>query len=44
MLKGVVIDPGHGGVDSGATLGNTLEKDYTLQISRYMFDRFNECI
>lgn len=42
MLKGVVIDPGHGGVDSGATLGNTLEKDYTLQISRYMFDRFNE--
>lgn len=41
-LKGVVIDPGHGGSDSGAISGNSLEKDYTLLISKYMFDRFNE--
>ena len=41
-LKGVVIDPGHGGSDSGAIAGNSLEKDYTLLISKYMFDRFNE--
>lgn len=39
---GVVIDPGHGGVDSGAAYNNLLEKDYNLLISRYMYDRFNE--
>ena len=41
-LVGVVIDPGHGGVDSGAVGNNVLEKDYTLLISRYMYDRFRE--
>ena len=41
-LKGVVIDPGHGGVDSGAIGSDTLEKDYNLLISRYMYDRFSE--
>lgn len=41
-LKGVVIDPGHGGSDSGAIAGNQQEKDYTLLISKYMYDRFNE--
>ena len=41
-LKGVVIDPGHGGVDSGAIGNDILEKDYNLQISRYMYDRFRE--
>lgn len=39
---GVVIDPGHGGVDSGAIYNNLLEKDYNLLISRYMYDRFIE--
>ncbi|MBQ2872611.1 MAG: LysM peptidoglycan-binding domain-containing protein [Bacilli bacterium] len=38
----VVIDPGHGGVDSGAVGSDILEKDYNLQISRYMYDRFRE--
>lgn len=42
MFEGVVIDPGHGGVDSGARGNDTLEKDYTLLISRYMYDRFRE--
>ena len=41
-FKGIVIDPGHGGVDSGAAYNNLLEKDYNLLISRYMYDRFRE--
>lgn len=41
-LKGVVIDPGHGGTDPGATGNNQYEKDYTLKISKYMYDRLNE--
>ena len=41
-LIGVVIDPGHGGSDSGAIGNNQLEKDYTLKISKYMYDRLNE--
>lgn len=42
IFEGVVIDPGHGGVDSGAVSNNLLEKDYNLLISRYMYDRFRE--
>ena len=42
IFDGVVIDPGHGGVDSGARGNNAFEKDYTLLISKYMYDRFNE--
>lgn len=38
----VIIDPGHGGTDSGATGNNLLEKDYNLLISKYMYDRFKE--
>ena len=30
----VVLDPGHGGQDSGAKVGNMLEKDLTLAIAR----------
>ena len=41
-LTGVVIDPGHGGTDSGAIGNDMLEKDYTLLISEYMYDRFKE--
>lgn len=36
----VVIDPGHGGSDPGAVSGSTREKDLTLTISQYMYDRF----
>lgn len=42
IFEGVIIDPGHGGVDSGAKGKNVLEKDFNLLISRYMYDRFNE--
>ncbi len=38
----VVVDAGHGGSDPGAVSGNTLEKDLTLQISKYMYERFKE--
>jgi len=41
-LTGIVIDPGHGGSDSGALGNNMQEKDYTLLISKYMYDRFKE--
>lgn len=41
-FSGVVIDPGHGGVDSGAVGKDLLEKEYNLLISRYMYDRFRE--
>jgi N-acetylmuramoyl-L-alanine amidase len=30
----VVLDPGHGGQDSGAKVGNMLEKDFTLEVAR----------
>ena len=42
MFDGVVIDPGHGGVDGGAKGSNILEKEYNLLISKYMYDRFKE--
>lgn len=41
-LTGIVIDPGHGGIDGGAVGNNQNEKDYTLKISKYMYDRFRE--
>ena len=41
-LTGVVIDPGHGGIDGGASGNGIVEKDMTLAISKYMFDRFKE--
>ena len=42
IFDGVIIDAGHGGVDSGSRGKDTLEKEYNLLISRYMYDRFNE--
>ena len=39
-LKGIVIDPGHGGKDPGASGNGIVEKDYVLLISKYMYDRF----
>ena len=32
----------HGGIDSGAVGNGLKEKDLTLSISKYMYDRFNE--
>ena len=41
-LTGVVIDAGHGGLDSGAVGENAYEKDYNLLISQYMYNRLKE--
>ena len=38
----IVIDAGHGGIDSGATGNGIVEKDKTLQISKYIYDRLNK--
>lgn len=40
--KRIVIDPGHGGDDPGALKNDIIEKDYTLKISKYMYDRFKD--
>lgn len=40
--KVVVIDPGHGGLDTGALRGLTLEKDLTLSIAQKVKDILKE--
>lgn len=42
MIKGIIIDPGHGGVDVGAVNGNIYEKDLNLKISKAMYDEFKK--
>lgn len=38
----IVIDAGHGGIDSGAVGNGIVEKDLTLKISNYIYDRLKE--
>lgn len=38
----VVIDAGHGGNDPGASGNGIIEKEYTLKISQYIYDRLKE--
>ena len=42
MAKKIVIDAGHGGVDSGAVANSIIEKDLTLKISKYIKKRLDE--
>ena len=38
----VVIDAGHGGNDPGASGNGIIEKDYTLKISEYIYNRLKD--
>lgn len=38
----VVIDAGHGGSDPGASGNGIIEKEYTLKISEYIYDRLKD--
>lgn len=38
-IKGVVIDPGHGGDDPGAVGNNIIEKDLNLKISEELYNK-----
>lgn len=40
--KKVVVDAGHGGKDPGAVNGNIYEKDFTLAVSNYIYNRLKE--
>ena len=42
MIEGIIIDAGRGGIDSGATANNLLEKDLTLKVSEYIYNRLKE--
>lgn len=42
MAKKVVIDAGHGGMDGGASANGIIEKEYTLKISQYVYDRLKQ--
>ena len=38
----VIVDAGHGGTDPGSSNGDIIEKDYTLKIANYMYNRFKD--
>ena len=38
----VIVDAGHGGIDSGAVGNNLKEKDLTLEAAKYMFNRLQD--
>ncbi len=42
VIKGIVVDAGHGGSDPGAVANGLQEKDLTLKAAQYMYDRLKE--
>ena len=42
MKELVIIDAGHGGMDSGAVGNGLEEKDLNLEVSKYIYDRLQE--
>ena len=42
MIEGIIIDAGHGGIDSGAVGNNLLEKNLNLRASLYIYERLKE--
>lgn len=41
-FKGVIVDAGHGGIDSGAVGNGLLEKNLNLDAARYMYKRLQD--
>ena len=41
-LKKIVLDAGHGGIDSGTVSNGIVEKDYNLMITEYIHNRLNQ--
>ena len=41
-LVGIIVDSGHGGIDSGAVGNNLQEKDLTLMAGKYIYNRLQE--
>ena len=41
-ITGVIVDAGHGGIDSGAVGNGLQEKDLNLEAAQYMYDRLQE--
>ena len=41
-LVGIIVDAGHGGIDSGAVGNNLEEKDLTLRAAKYIYNRLTE--
>ena len=42
MKHSIVLDPGHGGSDNGASGNGIIEKNLTLDISKYMYNEFKK--
>ena len=42
MKYSIVLDPGHGGSDNGASGNGIIEKNLTLDISKYMYNKFKK--
>ena len=42
QLVGVIVDAGHGGIDSGAVGSNLQEKDLNLKAATYLYNRLQE--
>ena len=42
MNYSIIVDAGHGGIDSGAVGNNLLEKDLNLQAAQYLYNRLKE--
>lgn len=42
MAKTIIIDPSHGGVDAGLSNANISEKELSLLISNYIYNRLNK--
>lgn len=42
MAKSIIIDAGHGGTDPGATAFDIKEKEWTLKMSLYQYERLKE--